>query len=198
MTEAAYHALVKEPMGNALLVFAFHGTGGDENQFFGLAQELFPGAGVISPRGDVLELGALRFFRRTAEGVYDMQDLARATAKMTRFVESWKRRHPARAVHGFGYSNGANILAAVMMQRPDLFDRVGLLHPLIPWEPASAPGLKGRRVLITAGRNDPICRWPMTEQLVRWSRAQGAEVATSFHEGGTKCAVKKPSPCPRL
>ena len=165
MSHDSYHALIKEPQGDAPLVFAFHGTGGDENQFFGLAQQLLPDAGVVSPRGDVSEMGAARFFRRTGEGVYDMADLARATAKMASFVDGIKAQHPGRPVYGFGYSNGANILASVMIARPDLFDRVGLLHPLIPWTPDPAPGLKGRQVLITAGSNDPICPWPLTERL---------------------------------
>ena len=96
---------------------------------------MLPDAGVVSPRGDVSEMGAARFFRRTGEGVYDMADLARATAKMASFVDGIKAQHPGRPVYGFGYSNGANILASVMIARPDLFDRVGLLHPLIPWTP---------------------------------------------------------------
>ena len=184
MTDFGYHALTKDPENRAPLVFAFHGTGGDEHQFFGLAKELVPGAGVVSPRGDVLEMGAARFFRRTGEGVYDMDDLRRATDKMASFVEDWISRFPASPVYGFGYSNGANILASVMMHRPDLFDRVGLLHPLVPWEPGSVTGLKDRKILISAGRNDPICPWPMTESLVKWAHAQGAKVTTSVHDGG--------------
>ena len=184
MSIESYRALTKNPVDDAPLVFAFHGTGGNENQFFGLAQELVPGAGVISPRGDVSEMGAARFFRRTGEGVYDMDDLARATEKMVGYVEAWKEKHPGRPLFGFGYSNGANILASVMIARPDLFDRVGLLHPLIPWEPAPVQGLQGKQVLISAGRRDPICPWPMTERLVAWTEAQGAELMTSYHGGG--------------
>lgn len=184
MTQPDYIALSKIPSGDAPLVFAFHGTGGDEHQFFGLALDLVPGAGVISPRGDVSERGAARFFRRTGEGVYDMEDLKRATGRMACFVEKRKAEHSGRPVYGFGYSNGANILASVMMARPDLFDRVGLLHPLIPWDPAPVPGLEGKQVLITAGRHDPICLWPMTKRLVDWAHAQGARVITACHDGG--------------
>ncbi|MCJ8332708.1 MAG: alpha/beta hydrolase [Epibacterium sp.] len=184
MATDSYHALTKAPKGDAPLVFSFHGTGGDENQFFGLAQELVPGAGVISPRGDVSEMGAARFFRRTGEGVYDMEDLARATAKMARFVAAWKASYPGRATYGFGYSNGANILASVMMAHPKLFDRVGLLHPLVPWDLSSEPELKNRQLLITAGRHDPICPWPMTERLVSWAEAQEGKVETHYHDGG--------------
>lgn len=184
MASDSYEARIKAPEGDAPLVFAFHGTGGDENQFFGLVEQMLPRAGIVSPRGDVSEHGAARFFRRTGEGVYDMDDLARATAKMAGFVEDWKARHPGRAVYGFGYSNGANILASVMMVRPDLFDRIGLLHPLIPWSPESVPGLAGKAVLVTAGQNDSICPWPMTGHLTGWLTEQGADLRTAYHPGG--------------
>lgn len=179
-----YHAQISAPRPGAPLVFAFHGTGGDERQLFTLATQLVPGAGVIAPRGDVSEHGAARFFRRTGEGVYDMDDLAARTNRMADFVAGHKAQHPGVPVYGFGYSNGANILASVAMTRPDLFDRIGLLHPLIPWAPAPQPGLAGRHVLISAGRRDPICPWPLTEALIDWFRAQGAEVATEVHDGG--------------
>jgi len=184
MSQDSYHALTRAPVGDAPLVFAFHGTGGNEHQLFGLAQEILPEAGVVSPRGEVSEMGAARFFRRTGEGVYDMEDLARATAKMAGFVAAWKTAHPANPVYGFGYSNGANVLASVMMARPDLFDRAGLLHPLIPWAPKPVPALKGTQALLTAGRRDPICPWPLTEQLTTWIADQGAHLATVYHDGG--------------
>jgi len=184
MSTDTYHALTKAPTAGAPLIFAFHGTGGDENQFFDLAQQLVPGAGVVSPRGDVSEMGAARFFRRTAEGVYDMDDLARRTQAMAEFVAAHKAQNPGAPTYGFGYSNGANILASVVMARPDLFDRVGLLHPLIPWEPEAVPALAGTQVLITAGMHDPICPWPLNQRLIDWFAAQGAKVSTEVHDGG--------------
>lgn len=188
MSIAAYHALTRPAAKGAPLIFAFHGTGGDEHQFFDLAAQLVPGAGIVSPRGDVSEQGALRFFRRTGEGVYDMDDLALRRQKMAAFVGEHRAAHraanPGAPVFGFGYSNGANILASVAMAQPDLFDRIGLLHPLIPWQPRPAPGLADSRVLITAGRRDPICPWPLTARLIDWFGAQGATVTTSIHEGG--------------
>lgn len=184
MSTDAYHTLTKAPAAGAPLIFAFHGTGGDENQFFGLTQQIAPEAGVVSPRGDVSEGGAGRFFKRTGEGVYDMDDLAKRTETMAQFIAAHKALHPDSAVYGFGYSNGANILASVAMQHPDLFDRIGLLHPLIPWAPAPAPALSGKRVLITAGRRDPICPWPETQRLIDWFNDQGAQVSTEIHDGG--------------
>ncbi|SEN99688.1 phospholipase/carboxylesterase [Pseudorhodobacter antarcticus] len=184
MSTETYHALTKAPEPDAPLIFVFHGTGGDEHQFFDLAQQLYPGAGVVSPRGDVSEMGAARFFRRTGEGVYDMKDLARRTETMAAFVASHKAQHPDAPAYGFGYSNGANILASVAMTYPGLFARIGLLHPLIPWEPAANPALSGSQVLITAGKHDPICPWPLSQRLIDWFAAQGAEVSTHIHDGG--------------
>src|SRR4051794_37829091 len=74
----------------APIFFVLHGTGGDENQFYEFGGSLMPGATIVSPRGDVSEYGAARFFKRTGEGVYDMADLARATEKLAGFVKAMK------------------------------------------------------------------------------------------------------------
>jgi phospholipase/carboxylesterase len=184
MTQSHYHALTKAPSANAPLVFAFHGTGGDEHQFSELVNQILPDAGLVSPRGDVSENGALRFFRRAAEGVYDMADLARRTEKMAEFIAAHKAANPGSPVYALGYSNGANILASVAFKHAELFDRIALLHPLIPWTPDANPALAGTQVLITAGRRDPICPFPITESLASYFSEQAAELQTSFHDGG--------------
>ncbi len=180
----AYHAQRSAGVAGAPLVFTFHGTGGTEAQFHGIAQELVPGAHVVSPRGDVSEAGALRYFRRTGEGVYDMEDLARRTEAMAGFIADEVVRCGADRVIGLGYSNGANILAAVALKRPELIGELALLHPLIPWTPAPQPGLAGRRVLITAGERDPICPAPLTRALADYLKAQGADLQQHWHPGG--------------
>ncbi len=180
--ESYVHKVLPGQPGGPLL-FTFHGTGGDENQFLGLARELLPSATIVSPRGDVSEYGAARFFRRTGEGVYDMADLARATGKMAEFVRAHVAATKPSAVLGLGYSNGANILAAVLFEEPGLFDASVLMHPLIPFEPVRND-LSGRRVLVTAGRRDPICPPQLTTRLVALLQERGADVAVEWHEGG--------------
>jgi len=176
----AYHA---EGRGEGRpLAFVFHGTGGTENQLVPLVRELMPGAAIVAPRGDVSEAGALRFFRRTGEGRYDMADLAARTAAMAAFVEAHAAIARPSEVVGLGYSNGANILASVIFARPGLFDRAVLMHPLIPWEPDPVP--VRTKVLITAGERDPICPPEGTRRLEAWLAAQGAEVTTHWHPGG--------------
>lgn len=166
---------------DAPVFFLFHGTGGDENQFFDLAGQLLPGARRVAPRGDVSEHRALRYFRRTGEGVYDMDDLKLRTAAMTEFVR--EQIGAASRVIGLGYSNGANILASVQFAAPDLFDTTVLMHPLIPFAPPKAD-FSGRKVLITAGRRDPIAPASATQALADYFSANGAALTLAWHEGG--------------
>jgi phospholipase/carboxylesterase len=184
MSLDAYRRVARPPAPGAPLVFTFHGTGGDESQFTGLIEQILPEAGIVSPRGDVSEHGANRFFRRKAEGVYDMDDLAARTAKMTGFIRAHREANAGAPVYGLGYSNGANILASVLFEAPELFGRVVLMHPLIPWTPAPNPSLGSLDVLVTAGRRDPICPLPLTEALVRYLEDQGARVDLRLHNGG--------------
>lgn len=172
-----------DPAGDAAapVIFLFHGTGGDENQFFELAGQLLPGVRRVAPRGDVSEQGALRYFRRTGEGVYDMDDLALRTRVMSEFVR--EQAGSASRVIGLGYSNGANILASMQFARPDLFDQTVLMHPLIPFAPP-AVDFAGRQVLITAGRRDPIAPASATQVLADYFSASGAETKLAWHEGG--------------
>ena len=179
-----YQAARTQGTPGAPLIFTFHGTGGDETQFHQLAAELIPGASVVSPRGDVSERGMNRFFRRTGEGVYDMEDLARRTAAMAAFLAAEKDASGAGRVIGLGYSNGANILAAVALAHPGIVDEYILMHPLIPWTPDAQPGLAGRRVLITAGRRDPICPAPLTEDLIRYFSDESVDLSAVWHDGG--------------
>lgn len=184
MTDDTYiHRLRPAGPGRPLL-FLFHGTGGDEDQFFALGPQLLPGAGVASPRGDVSEHGANRFFRRAGEGVYDMADLVLRTRKMASFVAANVAEQQPSAVAGLGYSNGANILASVIFANPEMFDAAVLMHPLIPFRPRIDGSLAGRRILVTAGRRDPICPRAQTEALAGYLREAGAQVDVLWHDGG--------------
>ena len=183
MADKSYvHRLHAGAPGKPIL-FVLHGTGGDENQFFEFGRRLLPEATIVSPRGDISEHGAARFFKRTGEGVYDMDDLARATEKMAAYVKDLTVDHGASQILGLGFSNGANILANVLIEK-GLFDASVLMHPLIPFQPKPNLELAGRRVLITAGQRDPICPVPLTEALAAYFETEKAKVTTEWHVGG--------------
>ena len=183
MSKDSYVHRVRPGASGAPILFAFHGTGGDENQFFDFSARLLPQATIVAPRGDVSEYGAARFFRRTGEGVYDMADLTRATDKMAAFIEAHRSESEAGAVLGLGFSNGANILANVLIER-GVFDAAALLHPLIPFAPRDNAGLAGRKVLITAGERDPICPPDLTTALAEYFTRQNAVLDLEWHAGG--------------
>ncbi|PDT15712.1 esterase [Rhizobium sp. J15] len=187
MTETGYAHRLHAGAPDQPILVVLHGTGGDESQFFDFGRRLLPDATILSPRGDVSEYGAARFFRRTGEGVYDMADLSRATEKMAAYVKAFAGEYQASAILGLGFSNGANILANVLIEK-GIFDAAVLMHPLIPFQPEARSTLAGRKVLITAGRRDPIAPVPMTEALSEHLEDRGAEVRTVWHPGGHEIA----------
>ena len=184
MSHDSYVHRVRPGAPGAPVLFVFHGTGGDENQFFDFGSRLLPGATVVSPRGDVSEHGAARFFRRTAEGVYDLDDLARATERMSAFVSSNREKYESSTVLGLGFSNGANILANIMIGKPGLFEAGVLMHPLIPFKPAERTTQARAHVLITAGERDPICPVQLTVDLADYFKQQQDQVTLEWHAGG--------------
>ena len=170
-------------VGAPLLVL-LHGTGGDERDLLDLGRVVMPDAHLIAPRGDVLENGMPRFFRRLGMGIYDMPDLERATLKLGAFIAAQGDRLAPAGVGALGYSNGANVLASVLFSAPQLLDRAVLLHPLIPFKPPAQPGLASKPVLIGAGRRDPIATVGATEALLAYFAAQGAKVEIAWQDGG--------------
>lgn len=170
--------------GTTLLVL--HGTGGNENDLVPLARELLPDAALLSPRGNVLERGMPRFFRRLAEGVFDLEDLALRTDELARFVDD------ASSAYGFdrdrvialGFSNGANIAASMLLRRGAVLRGAMLLSPMLPFEPPEQPDLSSVAVFVGAGTADTIVPPARARRLVEVLRAAGANVTDYWHPAG--------------
>jgi len=170
--------------GTTLLLL--HGTGGDEEDLIPLGRALLPGAGLLSPRGKVLERGAPRFFRRLAEGVFDQEDLARRTEELAQFIEAAAKTYELNrdGIVAVGFSNGANIAASLLLRRPGLLRGAVLLSPMVPFEPATLPDLTGTSVFIGAGRADSIAPPAEAEHLAELLRRAGAAVHIHWEPGG--------------
>src|SRR4029077_1658625 len=120
-----------------------HGTGGNERDLIPLGRELDPNASLLSPRGKVLENGMPRFFRRLAEGVFDLEDLKERTHELADFVVSAAAHYKIdiKNITAVGYSNGANIAASMLLLRPEILPAAVLFRAMVPLTPKTQPNL---------------------------------------------------------
>ncbi len=171
---------------NRATILLLHGTGGDEESLVPVAERILPGAAILSPRGKILENGMPRFFRRFAEGVFDLEDLRVRTAELAEFIIE------ASGAYGFdrskltaaGYSNGANIAASILLTYSGVIPRAVLFHPMVPFVPDQLPDLSDTDILITAGTNDPVVSPEGTENLVKLLKGAGARVEVFWQDNG--------------
>lgn len=163
-----------------------HGTGGDEHDLVNLGPMLLPGASIVSPRGKVSENGAPRFFRRLAEGVFDIEDLIARTHELAGFVGAAARTYgfDPRNVIAVGYSNGANIASSMMLLRPGTLAGAVLLRPMTPFEPDDPPALTGTPIFLGAGRMDPIVPIDNVSRLAELLGGYGADVTLTWQPTG--------------
>jgi predicted esterase len=178
-------AHVFEPGSSDWTLLLLHGTGGDEHDLVGLGRQLAPGAGLLSPRGQVLENGMPRFFRRLAVGQLDIPDLLARTDQLAGFIADAATAYgrDRSKVVAVGLSNGANIAASLLLRSPGTLRGAGLLRPMLPYEPDQIPELTGTDVLIEAGERDPYSSSEQVTRLTEILRAGGAAVTTTVEPG---------------
>lgn len=149
------------------VLLLLHGTGADEHDLIGLGQSLVPDWSILSPRGRVQENGMNRFFKRFADGSFDLDDLQVRTAELVKFItEARTHYHVAdRPIYALGYSNGANIAANILLTHPDALNGAVLLRALLPDEPAATPNLLHKKILLISGLFDQMIPAVQTEKL---------------------------------
>ena len=170
--------------GTSPALLLLHGTGGDENDLLPLGRLLRPGAALLSPRGQILEHGQPRFFRRLAPGVFDEDDLIRRTHELADFIEDQSARQHLGQVIAVGYSNGANIAAAMLLLRPDILSGAILFRAMLPLEPPHPPQLDHTPVLLLAGRHDTMIPQDSTQRLAVLLEQTGAQVTLEWRDTG--------------
>jgi predicted esterase len=174
------HEFVQGSSNRTLLLL--HGTGGNERDLIPLGRELDPHASLLSPRGKILENGMPRFFRRLAEGVFDLEDLKMRTNELADFVAAAVRHYKLAAndIVGVGYSNGANIAASMLLLRSEIMRAAILFRAMVPLIPDNLPHLSSVRVWIGAGDQDPIIPTSESQRLAELLRHAGADVTIRF------------------
>src|SRR5437762_12101854 len=178
------HQLVPGNSKRTLLLL--HGTGGNERDLIPLGRELDPRASLLSPRGKVLENGMPLFFRRLAEGVFDLEDLQKRTHELADFVVSAAEHYKIdnRQIVAVGYSNGANIAASMLLLRPEILSAAILFRAMVPLIPETQPNLNAKRIWIGYGAHDPIVPASNTNELVELLRGSEADVASRVFQSG--------------
>ena len=167
-------------------LLVLHGTGGNENDLIGIGQAIAPGAAILSPRGNVLENGAPRFFRRLAEGVFDPKEVRSRAEELARFIRAATLSYgldPGR-IFALGYSNGANVASTVMLVEPGVLQAAILFRPMLVYEPTEEKDLDRSAVFISAGRMDPIVPTDSVERLVKLFESAQADVTLKWQLAG--------------
>jgi len=174
------------PGSSSRTLLLLHGTGGNERDLIPLGRELDPNAALLSPRGKVLENGMPRFFRRLAEGVFDLEDLKYRTNELAEFIAAAGEHYgfATDQLVAVGYSNGANIAASMLLLRPEILGAAILFRAMVPLVPDRLPELSSVRVWIGAGDQDPIIPASEAQRLVELLRRAGADVTIRFAKAG--------------
>ena len=174
------------PGSSSRTLLLLHGTGGNERDLIPLGRELDPNAALLSARGKVLENGMPRFFRRLAEGVFDVEDLKYRANELADFVSAAAQHYgfSTDELVAVGYSNGANIAAGMLLLRPEIMRAAILFRAMVPLVPDTLPDLSSARVWIGAGDQDPIVPASETKRLAELLRRAGADVTIRFATAG--------------
>jgi len=180
------HIFVPAEKPNSPTLLLLHGTGGDERDLLGRGRELWPGAALLGVRGKVLENGMPRFFRRFAEGVFDVDDLKTRTKELAEFIDVAAEHYGFSKRHlvAVGYSNGANIAASLILLHPHYLKAAVLFRAMVPFAPDIVRNFTGLSVFLAGGKRDSIVQHDQTEQLAAILQSGGADVSMFWHRGG--------------
>src|SRR5690625_1948792 len=184
MEEKMKHIFKKGNSDRTLLLL--HGTGGTENDLLPIAHMIDPDANVLSVRGNVLENGMPRFFRRLSEGVFDEEDLIYRTKELKQFLDGAAETYKfeRQQLFAIGYSNGANIAASLLFHYENVLAGAILHHPMVPRRNITLPNLSNKSVLITAGTNDPICLPEESKELQTILESANATADIHWEDNG--------------
>jgi predicted esterase len=182
----AIHRFVQGTDASGATLLLLHGTGGNEDDLLPIGPMIAPGASLLSPRGNVLENGMPRFFRRFAEGQFDQQDLAFRTDELARFIQAASDHYgfDSKQVFAVGFSNGANIASSLMLCHPELLAGGILIRGMVPFRPTESLNLLGKPVLLLNGTLDPIAPPEEAEALQSILRNANADVQLHWQSAG--------------
>jgi phospholipase/carboxylesterase len=167
---------------SSITLLLLHGTGGNENDLIPFGRELPPNASILSPRGKVIENGMPSFFRRFAEGVFEVEDLKSRSNELADFITSASKEYEFNpdGVVAVGYSNGANIAAGILLLRPEVLFGAVLLRATLPFVPERLPNLSGKSIFLSERKYDQYAGPANAERLKEILQRSGAIVTLNW------------------
>jgi phospholipase/carboxylesterase len=168
-------------------LFLLHGTGGNKHDLLFFDDLLYKRYNIVGLQGNVLEYGMPRFFKRLSPGVFDQESIKQETRKLQLFITAWtvQKEISLKSCYFLGYSNGANMLLALLFYVPSCIHSVALLHPMMPFmiEPQSID-LSNHTAFISIGISDKMIPRHLGHQVSESLEAQHATVILKEYEGG--------------
>ncbi|WP_301420365.1 methylhydroquinone degradation carboxylesterase MhqD [Mammaliicoccus lentus] len=156
-----------------------HGTGGDERDLLPLAEMLDSSYNVLSVKGEISENGMARYFKRRAEGDYDLEDLEYRGQELYDFIKESSKEYEFNLedVIPVGFSNGSNMAINLILRESTPFQKALLFAPLYPLDlQDNQKDLSNFKVFLSMGRQDPIVTQEQSERVIEIFKERGAEV----------------------
>jgi phospholipase/carboxylesterase len=184
------HVWIKGSIDHTLVML--HGTGGNEYDLIDIAKMIDPNANILSIRGNVLESGMPRFFKRIAPGVFDLDSLVDETKNLYHFLKQSEELYNIKRENMIviGYSNGANIAGSILLHEDHPFNSAVLLRPMLPLKKNEINDLSGVHIFIIASKLDPIVKEEETQELGKMLRLRGAHSTMTWVESGHQLTMK--------
>lgn len=165
----------EHPSGHTIVLL--HGSGGDETSLVPLASRIAPNATLLAVRGRVVQEGVQRWYRRITPVEFDQEDVRAEATAFAEFLSG------AADIYGLdlssttflGYSNGANLIAAMTLLHPNMVQRAVLLRPMCVLNEAPPADLADIRFLTVVGKADELYA-PRASELEEVLRGRGARV----------------------
>lgn len=185
------HVIIEKDINKVLVLF--HGTGGNENDLLNLGESIDKNATLIGLRGNVIEGSLNRFFKRKAPGVFDVDNLKEETTHVYETLQTLTKQHQFNMsnVTLIGYSNGANMIGSLLFHYGDFVQSAILMHPMVPLKDFKVPRMNDLKLLITAGRNDPICDQKEATSLNTIFQKANASVSLNWYSYGHRISSKE-------
>jgi len=162
-----------------------HGTGGNEQSLLPIAEYLDTGYNILSIRGTVNENGALRYFKRKSEGIYDVENLEENARKLVEFIKEASKEYEfsLSEVVFVGFSNGTNMATHILLHPDYQFTKGVLMAPLYRLEIDKNQDLSDMKLFVSMGKQDPIVPMVENEKFLLLLKEMNIDVTVTWVKG---------------